>query len=490
MPGEASDFEVTVTVAALSTQPQTYVVSPGPVPKSVTIPGNRNIVDLIADVKNALNEGLERKRLDGSPLPNGLGIDVSVSGPGLLFTLGYCAAPAQSPCDVFSETGFPEDADFQVTAAEDDDALGLLNSQATNETARADITIVGSDQTEYPVSLDDADTIGDVISAIATATGGDVRASLMVDDASTPRDETGLGLVLTDMTFDANEPLDGFRVATVNGSRAGLSLGIVGFDRDLVDKTDVADGVIEGTVIAGPTLSDRLFFTDADSTDASNDLGQFIDASVVVIARPDVDTGDPEIVSVVGDFGFVGIDLAGTIGAELGVSLGFNTGTGAPAVDGRVTLTELTESVQAGLSGLIGEGGLFAPPLLSVAPSEGSGADYAGASLELSVQTASSGFTDFSQSLIGDTPPQVTVDIVSAGDPFLGTRLLQAGYSPLTASPPTFTVQGDLRSQFSDAGSSPALFQLSFSNASGDVRVVEVSNAAFANGETTVDVDH
>jgi flagellar hook-associated protein 2 len=113
-------------------------------------------------------------------------------------------------------------------------SLTMLNDGRgiDNKTGQADFRITMGDGTEADVNLDGATTVGDIISRISTATGGNVTATLRSD---------GKGFDLVDTSHDYNSgPAPAtFEVAALNSSTAARDLGLLKDDGDF-------DGSISG----------------------------------------------------------------------------------------------------------------------------------------------------------------------------------------------------------------------------------------------------
>ena len=112
-----------------------------------------------------------------------------------------------------------------------------------------DLEIQLRDGRSFVVDFENATTVGEVIAAIETArgaagiSGNEFKIELREEDGN------NVGLELTDSTIDQGVE---FKVAGVEGSLAGLGLGIAGTDED-------GDGVIDGTALHGDTFANHLF---------------------------------------------------------------------------------------------------------------------------------------------------------------------------------------------------------------------------------------
>ncbi len=139
-----------------------------------------------------------------------------------------------------------------------------------------------------------------------------------------------------------------------------------------------------------------------------------------------------------GPDGFVGIELTGEarVGAE--VTLGFNT-TSGPASDNLLTLDELLEGISDPLSFLA------LPDLQPLSPY----ADFGLADLTVGLSAGSADFTSLASGLLGEDEPRLRVQILSFGDPFLGTRFEQALYAGISQT--EFKVNGDFANKLAPA---------------------------------------
>lgn len=431
---------------------------------------NRNILDLVTDVQNALDSALE----DASVAEE---IDVSSEGQRLLFTLAGASSGS-----------------FTITPGTNATQLGLPSAIASDE---ADLLITLSNgATTYRVTLDGATTITDVINAIDLQTSHQVAAAITVDDPvgdPTPVNEAGSGLTLFDVSGTTG---NSFKVDKVNGSLAGLKLGIVGADVNPVDPDDDADQTIVGATIAGASLLDRFYITAPDldhvvtaDLDVSaglvvsgitvlpgskitsskfafrdehqgkqlviKDIAGFTVGAVSIVSvnegtneatlsapiGPNGLTGGVGILKTGVDagahFGFVGINLTGeaSLGAQL--SLGFNTS--APELaDSRLSLEEL-------INGLDHITSLLAPPDISPPPGE---TDFGGVDLQVGIDVnGSPDFASLAAGMLGASP-SLSVTVVTLGDPLLGIRFSQANYNQLTTT--QFEVDGDFTSKLPD----------------------------------------
>jgi Ca2+-binding RTX toxin-like protein len=474
---------------------------------------NRNILDLVNDVQNAIDAA------DGSMTRL---IQVSSAGGRLLFT--RAGTPVLGTSD-----------NFTITPGTNAGELGITSTLTSDE---ADLLItvdVGGTPITHRVSLDGATDIGDVFDRIETQTTLDVDVFRTLDDPETPVNEANTGLTLKDLT-DAGAASGVFKVVAANGSLAGIQLGIIGMDGTPADDENEPDKTIVGAKIAGATLLDRLFITAPDLSNVINasigiQAGLIVE-DIAVVSQDGTNTvitsssfeftqahaddtlqlvirgvagfnagtyqinsvnvglnqatitkvGVAGVAGVAGrtggvgilktgvqasaNFGFVGIELTGdaALGAEL--SLGFNTGADE-FDDSRLTLHELIDALDDPLS-------LLAPPDIQPLSEETNFGE-----LDLSVDLTL-GSSDFSALDLLGTTPSISIEVVTLGDPFLGTRFEQANYTQVNAT--QFTVDGDFTTKL------PTGVTLRFDDGS-DTNDVAVTSASFASGETTVDVD-
>ena len=473
---------------------------------------NHNILDLVSDVKKAINT-------------SGFGpgkIEVSSAGGKLLFT--RLGAPALGTSDSFTITP-------GTNAAE----LGITSPLTSDE---ADLIITTSDGIKHRITLDGAATIGDVIAAINTQTGSSVTASKTAEDTTTPVSELNTSLTLVDNTFPGGTP---FVVAAANGSMAGIQLGIIAMDDSPVNPDDVADGKIVGAKIAGATLLDRFFIT-------SDDLSSVLEASVSVSAgvklaniRIDAEAGgkttlfatgfdfnkldatavtagdlkieikgvagfnpglytitdkiDATHVEVMGinlgepaqqggagilrngvhaaaNFGFVGISLDGSADVGATLTLGFDTNA-AELADGKLTLQELVNAIKDGQVLDL----LAIPDLVPISPAP----NFGEVDLKLALSAGGGDLTGLATTLFGAGDPRVEITLVTFGDPFIDTRFDRANYNQTSAT--TFEVDGDFTTKLPDG------VTLRFTDvASGKSHELVVASTVFASGKTTVTV--
>jgi len=263
---------------------------------------NRNILDILIDVRGAIN---------AVPALNGK-LQVSSLGKRLIFTAIQ-----------------PGTTSFSMTAVGGTPAVTELGLDTNNVGTSDDLLITTQDGVVSGINLDGLTTLGEVISAIGTQTSGKVTATI---------NDNGIGLTLTDNTAGGTM----FKVEAANGSMAALQLGI-----QLVDAQtgEMADGVIDGGTIGGISAFDRFFIQDASA---------MVNVSIST-PEPDTDMdgmpndtdGDGELddgLRATATFGFVSIELSGGGTLDLGLDIGLKD-PGTVAADGRITLTELFEGL-------------------------------------------------------------------------------------------------------------------------------------------------
>jgi hypothetical protein len=300
--------------------------------------------------------------------------------------------------------------------------LGFSNGQASNND---DLRITLSDGSVHFVNLDGATTLGAVRTEIVNQVGAsNIAVTYSVDDPATPADEADKSLVLEDKTFPGGSL---FKVEATNASEAGVRLGIVASDKK--SPSDSPDGFIEGGVLAGASLFDRLFIENA-----------VIGADFFV----ETESG----FNALAKFGFVGVTLTGdgTVGPdnrilEGRVEAGLKTpGAGSPG--GRVTLTQLIDNLDD-----IGE--IVALPTFS-----GSG----GLTVTLGLDAAGLDIGN----LLGVTPT-FTITIADLGNPLAETSFSGVD-APEIVSGNVFKLAGDLTAQIPlggnvtiDVGGTPVL---------------------------------
>ena len=263
---------------------------------------NRNILDILSDVRNAIN---------AVPALNG---KIQVGSVGTRLTL--------TALD-------PGTTNFTITAAAGTPAVTELGLDTSNVGTSVDLIITSRDGARSGITLDGLTTLAEVIGAIDTQSSGRVTAAI---------NEAGTGLTLSDSTSGGAV----FMVEPVNGSTAALQLGI-----QLADASgdDTPDGLIEGAAIGGLSALDRFFIKDATANIA------------VTLSTPETDTNGDGVVDdadgdgqlddglrATGRFGFVSVELSGGGTLDLGLALGLQD-PGTEAQDGRITLSELFEGL-------------------------------------------------------------------------------------------------------------------------------------------------
>jgi flagellar hook-associated protein 2 len=170
--------------------------------------------------------------------PGVVAIKVEESGSTTAKNLGLLGEAANAGDDL--DGSFEKTISFSSPNLAGASTLASLNGgEGVNIKAGSDdLTITTRSGASYSVNLDGATTIDAVITAISTATGGDVTAS--VNSLST-------GLKLTDNTAGAST----FTIEAANDSSAGADLGIIGTDSD-------ANGIINGSTIVEVTTLQTL----------------------------------------------------------------------------------------------------------------------------------------------------------------------------------------------------------------------------------------
>ena len=211
---------------------------------------------------------------------------------------------------------FTSDSAFQIIAAETpgNEAVSL---GPFRDSSRNDLLIYTSDPTRAPIPVDlgAANTVGDVLSAINAATGGDVVAEINDDN-------TGINLRELGPQGEAT-----FRVAPFGTSAAAADLGIW---KSLDTGSDPNNRTIVGDPIGGVRPSDRLFFLAENANDATV-VGNFTATAAEIEAEA--------------RYGFVAVELSGEgeVTGEFQVSL-IDPGVGVNN-DGRIRFSELREAI-------------------------------------------------------------------------------------------------------------------------------------------------
>ncbi|MGP1387017.1 MAG: DUF4347 domain-containing protein [Thainema sp.] len=233
--------------------------------------------------------------LDLSPLGNftsGTTVQITPAGE-FDFTFGIDLAPLGS--------GFTFDATTAISSLNNGTGI-LVNALGTN-----DLQITRRNGTSFEVDLSSLTTLGQVVTAIQSASGGTVSVTL---DATQGR------LVLEDNTTGDSE----FAVTQINGSLAASGLGI------LTSDSVSNPGVIQGLSLVSRSLSERVFLTDAS-----------VNAGITL--------STPGGINATAEFGFLGIainDGSADINALVDVSL-LNGNPADPT-----TLADLYQALTAG----------------------------------------------------------------------------------------------------------------------------------------------
>jgi len=303
---------------------------------TVTVPalstaGNQTMSDLVADVNNALKTAkIGAVTYDLSGLLEADYDNSSASGFRLVFT-------AVSP-----------DTEFTVTAA--GTAISELGFESSATAAnKTDFVIYDSSGHRYDIELDDfVDTSGPEPFLIGNVSELIVHIQTTINDINTANSIVG-DTVLVDFNstqtglqlVDATSGTEQFRVESINGSGAILTLGFFGAGNTGAQNTfeDGDEYLIEGGSIGLTHLDDRFFVRDAQLWGA------------LVMETPRTPEGETEMVEpgVPGSalFGVVGVDtvLEGEIYAEFTADIK-DPATGY--IGQTATLLELFEGTQQG----------------------------------------------------------------------------------------------------------------------------------------------
>ncbi|HXW10644.1 MAG TPA: hypothetical protein VD737_08520, partial [Steroidobacteraceae bacterium] len=234
---------------------------------------NRNILDVVVDVQNAFDDaGFEDE------------IEVTSLGKHLIFrTLN----PAATSLTINVAGGNPAQQ------------LGLATSNLGNS---HDLLITTSNGVVHPITFGpEVDTLGEVLSAISSQTGGAVSASFSDNDTR---------ILLTD---NLEQTTAVFKVNNAVGSTAAFDLAIFGFDTvEPEPEDDPRDFQIEGGLLGGVDPLDRLFVQNAQAqasvgivTPQLNEDGEIEDT--------DLDGSTTDGLDAEARFGFVGIHGHGGI---------------------------------------------------------------------------------------------------------------------------------------------------------------------------------
>ncbi len=248
-------------------------------------------------------------------------------------------------------------------------------------------------------------------------------------------------------------------------------LDVAGFADGVYKIKEVATGSIGGNAVDGVRIVDA-------SDGSSVDVGTADQAGGKAIIRTGIDAS--------ASLGFVGVELTGEALFGVELALGFNAGTGKPAEDGIVTLGEVVDVIDAaqddGVSALFD---LFVFPELTANP----GPNFGTANLELALAGGSPGFDAIANALLnGNDSISASIDLIALGDPFMQTRLDQAGNFDITDGD-TFVVDKD----FTDLLPVGATLRFEKPVEAGQTEptVFEAKIAAvnFSGGVSTIDLD-
>ncbi|MES2992163.1 MAG: OmpA family protein [Pseudomonadota bacterium] len=263
--------------------------------------------------------------------------------------------------------------------------LGLAASGPGTNGNSVDFIITTRDGSVHAITLEPSMTLNQALAKIGTDSGGDVVASIASNGTSLQLADNSTGPFITE-----------FSIKLANNSPAAVGLGLLAQD---VKEDEPADGVIEGSVIAGLRLFDRFFIQDVNasiglhlSTPTVNNLGVVVDGDGDLLVGEDGLSGTAK-------FGFVGIDLTGggKIDATLSMGLKDPDGNNSDGDSNRISLTEL-------LASLDNLGSLVSSPTLT-----------GGGSILLDVELSSP-----IPGLTLNGTPQIGINVVDLGDVFNG----------------------------------------------------------------------
>jgi hypothetical protein len=271
--------DVAGLVGALSGDATLNVSLNGAGPVEVTIDAddtltNRNILDVVVDVQRAFDDA----GFDGQ-------IEVTSLGKNLIFKTLEDGA-----------TG------LTITVAGGDPAL-QLGLQTSNVGNSNDLIITTSDGAHHAITFDaSVDTLGEVLSAISSQTGGDVTGTFS---------DNFTRIKLTDGTAPATTAV--FRVDNAIGSTAAFDLAIFGVDTVLPEpEEDPRDFMIEGGLLGGVDPLDRLRISKAQAKATAAIVTPQKNAAGV-ITDTDGDGSTTDGLEADARFGFVGIHGHGGI---------------------------------------------------------------------------------------------------------------------------------------------------------------------------------
>ncbi len=270
---------------------------------------NQSIFDLVGDLNRALDAAFGGSANnpflagnDGSRL-----VITARTGKGV--TAFDVTAAASDPA--VQDLKLYDIAAFSDPASPPSSGSPVLNASA------ADLLVFTRDGSVYPVVLDTATTIGNVRTAIQSATASNVTVGF---------NASSTGLELTDHTSGSAL----FRVDSINGSLAAQKLGI--FGADISSQSQTPDGVIDGTAVGTRSPAKRFFLQQVDSSTK-------IFRADATIDFEKGKASDPADIVATADFGFVGIQLTGD------GSLTGSIGIGPADASAAVTLADMTDAL-------------------------------------------------------------------------------------------------------------------------------------------------
>ena len=240
--------------------------------------------------------------------------------------------------------------------------LGFSGTQSGSDLGLDDVEVALRDGTTFAVDLDGSTTVQDVIDRFGAALQQARTAAGQTydpNDLVIEIDSEASRLVLTDNTPEST--ID-FEVRGINGSLAGMSLGLLGVDDD-------GDGVIEGSALHGDSLAKHVFLESpelsggiqlvANDFNASANFG-FVGVNIEHGSVVDLDGGPSGLLASVHLVDANELPVARVPLSDLFDALSGDTGAGDVTVktelNGGVRFS-LPVSVDSGINGLAADQG-------------------------------------------------------------------------------------------------------------------------------------
>ncbi|HEY4633450.1 MAG TPA: hypothetical protein VIH00_05980, partial [Candidatus Limnocylindrales bacterium] len=289
---------------------------------------NRNILDLIGNVQDALDEaGFENR------------VHVGSLGKRLVFSTLEDAV-----------TG------FNIGAAPGSVAVTELGLATSKNGTAADLLITTRDGAQHEISLDGATTLGQVRTAIQSQTGDDVQVEYsdggtrlkLIDGSVGTGNFKVVNALGSNARVDVNDVDNDGDVAEIliGPNTAALDLGILGENDPAQDTTNnIPDNEIEGGQLGGVDPLDRLFIRNAQAAASVQVTTPQFDGGGNV-ADTDSDGESDDGLNAALRFGFVGLEAHGGGTITGTVSVGLKPADAPDFLpDAKITLRDLIENV-------------------------------------------------------------------------------------------------------------------------------------------------